>query len=291
MNSMNNLKCDFCGKQSLELSYTPPTTERDLKIYTCKTCGLVQSWPRLSGVYERVVNVTGEAGWGRIRYGKRLTLGKSSKLIKKYIDFEKIDRILDIGANRFYFLHSIIQEYPNVNATGIENDIVLMDEEKIDNSIEVIGKKYEDVSMDANSFDLIHCSHTMEHVTCPKHLIEKVIEWLKPGGHIYFEVPKLEMIVEPDTITEFFIDNHLFHFSKKSFLKYFKNNFEILEFVEDLNSIAFVAKLVKKDNFKKNAELNFENEFDYAYKLIEDYKQIRSENLKKIENISKKLMK
>ena len=128
--------CDFCNNNKLKNAYKAPTTLRNLKVYVCEDCGLVQSWPRLSGVYKRVTSVSGEADWGYIRYGKQLRLDASMKIMKEYIDFNKIKSALDIGANRGFFLNNLGEIYGDMSLTAVEPDKFIVKESPLNSKIE-----------------------------------------------------------------------------------------------------------------------------------------------------------
>ncbi len=281
--TLENKICDYCSSEELILAYEPKTTERDLKVYICNECELIQSWPRLSGVYKRKVNVTGDAGWGRIRYGKRLNLDYSLKHIEDYIPVDKLNSILDIGANRLYFLKEIGRRYQNLKLYGIENDLITLAEEELNENITIFKSKYEEASIKNLTFDFIHSSHTAEHVVSPKHLFEKTYEWLSEGGYLYFEVPDTKIILGNDIIYEYFIDNHLFHFSEKSLLNYLNSaNFKTLKVIRGFNYLAVIAMKTSEKDLKP---LNVpESEPKVGLKEVQNYSVNRKENL---ENISR----
>ena len=91
--------CDYCNSKNIEKHYKSKTTQRDINICLCKECDLIQSWPRLSGVYGRVTSISGGADWGNIRYGKLQSLERSIKFMEKHINLNNYNKFLDIGAN------------------------------------------------------------------------------------------------------------------------------------------------------------------------------------------------
>ena len=60
--------------------------------------------------------------------------------------------------------------------------------------IDVHVGELEDVTFPANSFDYVHMSHVLEHVTSPVETLEKVRALLKPNGIVYVEVPNYESL-------------------------------------------------------------------------------------------------
>lgn len=71
-----------------------------------------------------------------------------------------------------------------------------------------IGKSIDDVAAD-RKFDLIICSHVLEHLADPKSVVDKLARHLSPGGVLYVEVPmelwrNVPLPVEPVTHINFF---------------------------------------------------------------------------------------
>jgi 2-polyprenyl-3-methyl-5-hydroxy-6-metoxy-1,4-benzoquinol methylase len=86
------------------------------------------------------------------------------------------------------------------------------------------------------TFDLITCSHVLEHVPFPIGFVADLKKYIKPDGIIYFELP-LERIMEPaknHSIEERLNSKHHWHehinfFSLESLRHIFKNaGFEVL---------------------------------------------------------------
>ncbi len=73
-----------------------------------------------------------------------------------------------------------------------------------------------------NSFDVITCFDVLEHVYEPRRVLQKVRQWLKPGGIFYFLVPNIEC-GEARLFRSYWygleLPRHLSHFSPRC-LKY-----------------------------------------------------------------------
>ena len=176
-------KCDFCGSKNLSESYRAPSTLRDLNVCVCRDCGLIQSWPRLSGVYKRVTSVSGEADWGYIRYGKQLRLDASMKIMHDHIDFNMIKSALDIGANRGFFLNHLGELYEHMTLTGVEPDKFIVKESPYSSKINLFNGKIEDFDSKDKKYDFIHSSHTFEHMTSAHKGFEITYDLLNDGGY------------------------------------------------------------------------------------------------------------
>jgi ubiquinone/menaquinone biosynthesis C-methylase UbiE len=221
--------CDYCNSKNTENSYRAETTRRDINVFVCSECDLIQSWPRLSGIYAREISISGGADWGNIRYGKFQSLERSIKFIERYIDLNNYQKFLDIGANRGSFIKFIKNRYPKKTITGIENDKVIFDEELKDlKDVNAINEKFENVKF-KEKFDFIHSSHTLEHLVSASKGMEKMRDIIDQDGVLYLEVPNVAAIEIKDNITEFFIDKHLYHFSQKTLEAYINTyNFDVI---------------------------------------------------------------
>ncbi|MGQ9769637.1 MAG: class I SAM-dependent methyltransferase [Thermogutta sp.] len=101
-------------------------------------------------------------------------------------------KILDVGCGN----HSpslTKRFYPQCHYTGLdrdrwnrdEDDDALMDEfYTID-----LEKPHELIRIPNDNYDIIFCSHVLEHVTQPQAVLERLIPKLRAGGAIYIEVP------------------------------------------------------------------------------------------------------
>lgn len=244
--------CDYCNSKNIEKHYKSETTQRDISICLCKECDLIQSWPRLSGVYGRVVSISGGADWGNIRYGKLQSLERSIKFMEKHINLNNYNKFLDIGANRGSFIKFIRNKYNKKNITGIENDKIIFDEELKDlKDINLINEKFENVQF-IEKFDFIHSSHTLEHLVSASKAMEIKREIIDPNGVMYLEVPNVAAIEIEDNITEFFIDKHLFHFSQETLEAYIhKYDFDIIAKEIFPTYLCYLLKPSDKKNDKK----------------------------------------
>ena len=272
--------CDLCKSTKLKEAYKAPTTLRDLKVYVCEDCGLIQSWPRLSGVYKRVTSVSGEADWGYIRYGKQLRLDASMKIMGKYIDFNKIKSVLDIGSNRSFFLNNLAENYGDMSLTGVEPDKFIVKESPVNSKIYFFNGKIEDFDSKGKKYEFIHSSHTFEHMTSASKGFDIVYELLNDGGYFYLEIPRTEMIENEDFITEYFIDNHLFHFTSETLKNYIsKYNYDIIyQEKNDFENHVFILKKNEKTN--NNSEIL--NNFESNHHLVTNYSKQRIINLKNL---------
>lgn len=289
------MKCDYCLSDRLKKIYRAPSTKRDIDICVCENCDLIQSWPRLSGIYKRSTKISGEADWGYIRYGKMQRLEDSMRFISQHIELKNLRSFLDIGANRGSFLKYLQKNLGKDKILcGVENDKFIYDEElKNLDGIRIENEKFEDTNL-KEKFDFIHSSHTLEHVVSASAKMSKMKELVKDDGYVYLEVPNADSIKIKENIFEFFIDNHLFHFTQTTLEAYIKTfGFEIFaKQIEDY-FLCYILKPLnkyKKDNFitpKTKVAIKVLNE--YSINLKNSRKNLKnfSSKISKLSNYSK----
>lgn len=135
-------------------------------------------------------------------------------------------RLLDIGSGYGYFLDEASKV--GLNVTGIEPNKSLADQSI--NSVKnttfekffIKNKKYK--------YDFVTLIHVIEHIPNPKKMIQMACELLAPGGILYIETPNLDSHLyraENDNYTFLTPPDHLWIFSKKSFLKILDRDYEI----------------------------------------------------------------
>ncbi len=285
------MECDLCSGKELQISYPVPTTRRNLSIYVCKNCGLVQSFPKIDHIKDDNIAISGDADWGNVRYGKAFVSKKAINILSETIKLEKIENCLDIGSNRGSFVIGLKRIFPNIDFVAIEPDEKIIDVYSNDHKIKVINERFENVKLEKNSFDLVYCSHTLEHLKSPKQSLKKIFNIIKQNGILYLEVPNLNAISNSSMVEEWFIDKHLYHFSLELLEKYLLiENFEIIykDSSDDLN-ITIIAKKQKSNNLKCNLE-NL-SEYRKNIKLIERYCNTLKINQFKLKKVGEKINK
>lgn len=115
----------------------------------------------------------------------------------------------------------------------------------------------EDVDYPDNYFDFVTYAAVFEHIYHPAKSLEKVLNWVKPGGIVHIEVPSADHLI-PKIINFYYRMRgtnyvthispmhepfHLYEFTLKSFEALSKRlGFEIVKHVYDVCAIDFVPK-------------------------------------------------
>lgn len=138
-------------------------------------------------------------------------LKRNSKILK----FNKVKTILDIGCASGAFL--IAAKKNGFEAHGVEPSISLR---------EIAKQKYDlNIQPDLDSldagfklFDMISLWDVLEHVSDPSHMIDDLLQYLKPNGLLLLNLPMIDTL--PARILKrfwpFYIEAHLFYFTNRS---------------------------------------------------------------------------
>ncbi len=205
--------CPLCRDADLRPAYRPRGTARDLTVHVCGGCGLVQSLPRKATAAKRPASISGGADWGNVRYGKGFRLADTMRAL----DACRPVSILDIGSNRGAFAQAARERWPDAAIVAVEPDARVVGDTRAIPGLELHVAPIEAVDLAEGAFDLVHCSHTLEHLADPVAVLERIAAVLAPDGVAYLEVPDLATVRRDDLVEEWFIDKHLYHFDAATF--------------------------------------------------------------------------
>lgn len=289
---MNNKDlCNIC-KESLNLKvYSPHGTQRGLSVYICSYCNLVQSLPRIETVNTNVKSTSSGANWGNIRYGKSFRTNSAINELTKYLDLHSVKRVLDIGSNRGHFLQNIFKLNSKTELWGIEPDRSIVSEYSEHNSINLIVDRVQNTKLPSKYFDLIYCSHTLEHLADPIKTLIYIKNLLSRSGIAYIEVPNLDFISHKYLVEEFFIDKHLYHFDQETFKKaLWIAGLDIIKFETDESNLWAVAKSADASSeIELGKEKLKSSNFEKKVIQVSEYKLNLSKNHKKMRRIASRL--
>ncbi len=187
-----------------------------------------------------------------------------------------------MGSNRGEFINSL-SKLTNCDFIGVEPDKKLITKYNT-RKVKIIYERFENVKI-SQKFDLIHCSHTLEHLDSPSFFFEKISKNMNNKSILYLEVPDIKIIKSKNCLEEYFIDKHTFHFSDNDIKNYLiKYNFKIIDKIFDKENAIF---LIKKTSFIKKK--NIKNNYKSHKILIKNYAKNMSFNVAKLKKFKKKL--
>ncbi|MCL4418584.1 class I SAM-dependent methyltransferase [Patescibacteria group bacterium] len=230
------------------------------RLVKCKSCGLIFSNPIFST--EKINSLYHE---GEFNYDSEAMYLKKTyfSYFKKYLDSDKIKnkKILEIGCGNGFFLQELKENgIRNVNGVEPGKPSVEKAEPEIRKNIKVDILKYD--LFPKNSFDVICCFHTLDHIPDPNKFLEIVNFLLKKNGKIFFIVHNTEgfsvkLLGEHSPIFDI---EHIYLFNKQNLKELFKINKFKKSVVFDIGNtypIRYWIRLFPLNSFLKKYLIKF----------------------------------
>jgi SAM-dependent methyltransferase len=244
---MLTLQCALCGKSQKQKELYPATfsdskitsntfsarrtpDRMHFRFVTCRKCGLIFSNPILpSEEIEKLYksskfSYATESAYLKKTYGHylRRVLGNNTSADLK---------LLDVGCGNGFFL----EEAKRMGVRYVYG--VEPGRESVKKAPKLLQKNikialFTDTTFPADSFDLICCFHTLDHIIDPNAFLQAVYKTLKKGGSAYFIVHdtaglSVKLFGEKSPIFDI---EHMYLFNKDTLSGLFtKNKFTVLE--------------------------------------------------------------
>lgn len=270
-------KCSLCRTKNLKPIYQPAGTLRGITVNICTHCGLVQSLPR-NAKGDKQPRAAAGASFGNIRTGKVFRVSTHVEILDHYFSGKTPDAILDVGASRGVFVKEAAAMWRFAKITAVEPDIRVVPEFR--DKAKWFVEPIEDFITE-DKFNLIYCSHTLEHVADPVSILLQLSKLC--AGVMFIEVPNIDFITAPDIIEEWFLDKHTYHWSKATLKATLEmGGWRVLQWHNDntyLGAICSPAKPIFP---------NPTSEHQRVARLIADYAALRAANLRKLEDIAQR---
>jgi SAM-dependent methyltransferase len=110
-------------------------------------------------------------------------------------------RVLEVGAGRgsvASWLATRVGEGGRVIATDIDTSLL---EDRADSRLEVVRHDILLDDLPVGDFDLVHCRAVLVHLGDPRRALERMADWLKPGGVLVAEEPWTDVArLSPDPV-------------------------------------------------------------------------------------------
>jgi SAM-dependent methyltransferase len=136
---------------------------------------------------------------------------------EELLQYKSGGAILDLGCSTGGFLASL--KGPSWELFGIEMSETVAKTAEARTGAQVFVGDILDATFPPGSFDAITCFNVFEHVYQPKEVLEKVYQWLKPGGVFYTMMPNIDSAGARIFRSYWYaleLPRHLYHFSPKS---------------------------------------------------------------------------
>src|SRR5262249_13311501 len=143
------------------------------------------------------------------------------------------------------FAKAFLAAAPNAQLTAIEPDERVVRSCADLERTELIASRIEDAALESGRFDVVHSCHTIEHLAHPARVLADHARVLKDGGLLVLDARNIAFLANDDIVEEWFIDKHLYHFSRSTLARMIAEaGFEIVEQPDagDRSNLLFVAR-------------------------------------------------
>ena len=251
---MIDIICALCGeKQQIKTLYPSTFNEKMIskstysarrfpdkihyRIVKCQNCSLVFSSPvlppgKISMLYKESV----------CNYKEQIPY-----LIKTYLniikkiksDIAENPKVLEVGCGNGFFLKALLDSKFTKNIFGVEpsSKMVLEADSSLRNKIKI--SIFKSNMFAKESFDLILCFHTLDHMYDPNEFIRNSYSMLKRNGYVIIVVHDTEglsvkLFGENSAIFDI---EHIYLFNRKTLSKIFlRNKFKVVQIFNLINS-------------------------------------------------------
>lgn len=153
--------------------------------------------------------------------------------LSKYLDFSKINSILEMGSSNGFMLEKFKERFPDIKIEGIEPGKAARDF-----SLEKKHKVYSSINEVETKYDCIISFFVLEHISEPELWIKTLVNKLLPKGFFAAIVPNLnEALVkeyaDPNYDNFVWQAPHLAYYSSKSLrflLEKFSNDVKVIDY-------------------------------------------------------------
>ncbi|MAG92452.1 MAG: hypothetical protein CMJ48_01695 [Planctomycetaceae bacterium] len=220
------MNCYLCGDENLNVIRQKLRYDISRNVLRCGNCGVVYLQPREESLEDYYCEdyrkkhspILGEALSSREIFEYHLPFqGPRVERLRPVLTSSS--RVLDIGCSAGHFLHSIREQvHEVVGAEFNKSDAAFVNEEL---GIKTYTEPLVETDLPKEHFDIITMFHVLEHIDDPITFLETTRSYLKPGGHIYVEVPNLQdamlSLYEVKEYADFwFREPHIFYFSAQT---------------------------------------------------------------------------
>lgn len=166
--------CDLCGGEEHEVLFV----KEGFPHVRCRGCGLVYVNPRSAAHLEsQIIGGTGAMG------EETLTPSQVRRLRKELIGlepFRRLNRILEVGAGRGWFLQEAARQ--RWETWAVEVNVEALERLREKGIHHIVDESAEDCSIPAGSFDVARIWDVIEHLPSPKKALSNVCTALRHGG-------------------------------------------------------------------------------------------------------------
>jgi SAM-dependent methyltransferase len=197
---MVDVACPTCGGRDTAPFRSGPDRSHGLpgwfQLVRCRACGLVYQQPRPTGRALAAYyppDYSPHAGAGRPSLARRLgwrhgyELYRRCRFLSRHADG---GRLLDVGCATGSFLEAI-RDFGDWRVWGIEPGLAAARQARA-RDLDVVVARFEDLRLAPESLEAVTMWDVLEHLPDPVAALSAAREALRPGGHVFLNVPTLD---------------------------------------------------------------------------------------------------
>jgi len=213
MEAVGVRECPLCGSTKRRtLHQLTLTFGGDQRIYYCTNCSMIYASAGNPVNYneDSIYTLPGAIGSGVTENDKK-RLDETAAAIDRMF-WNKSISILDVGCAQGGLLNAL-KSHGFTNLSGMDPSFACVDMTR------AAGHHAYHGTLPGNqvaSYDLIILSHVLEHIEDVTGALRGAWDWLKPGGHIYIEVPDASRYWIVGAPLLDFNSEHINHFTKRT---------------------------------------------------------------------------
>jgi 2-polyprenyl-3-methyl-5-hydroxy-6-metoxy-1,4-benzoquinol methylase len=166
--------CDLCGADEPDLLYV----KEGFRHVRCGQCGLVYVSPRLAAHLDvQKISGTGSMGEDELTPSQQRRLQKELKSLEP---FRRLNRILEVGAGRGWFIREAATAGWETWAVEVNADALTHLRQAT--STRIITSPAEEFLIPDKSLDVVRMWDVIEHLQSPRKAVARIFRCLRPGG-------------------------------------------------------------------------------------------------------------
>ena len=209
--------CVLCASRDGTLVATTDRHGARLPVICCAVCGLahvdpIPSQQELAHFYaERYRKEYKQATTPRLKHVYRAGRVAIERMRNVALLAQPPARVLECGAGGGEFSYLLASR--GYQLIGIEPNDGYREFARSEYGVDLRPGTLDDVSFADAEFDLVTIFHVLEHLCDPRDGLARLSRWLRPGGHLYVEVPNaLTAVSSPSNL---YHRAHLYYFAAR----------------------------------------------------------------------------
>lgn len=215
------MRCFICGNNKNFIELKPKFCDVDNSL--CLSCGLVfiprknysmQDYYKQNGYFKKSPNLS----LRKFFVNRHLLLEQAKERVSNMIEILNVDfknkKVLDIGCG-YGEIISFLKSKFNCSVEGIEPSKIAAEYGEQLFNIKINNIILEEFCSQ-DKYDIIICSHTIEHVEDPIKFLQLIRNLISSNGLVYIEVPNILCPTGNFDLKKFFYNEHLQNFSSNN---------------------------------------------------------------------------